>query len=91
MSRLTAKYQLTIPRAIADAVGLKPGVEVSWEGVGDAIRLRADTHSRHETRSVTDQLILFDLATEREQHRSRNRAAVAAHDRGWSRAPLYET
>jgi bifunctional DNA-binding transcriptional regulator/antitoxin component of YhaV-PrlF toxin-antitoxin module len=90
MSRLTAKYQLTLPRAVARSVGLKPGDEVTWESVGDAIRLRADTASRHETRSVTDRLILFDLATEREQHRARNRAAVPARDRGWSREELYE-
>ena len=90
MSRLTAKYQLTVPRAIAQSVGLRPGDEVSWEAVGDAIRLRAEADSKHETRSVTDQLILFDLATEREQHRVRNRATVLAHDRGWSRDDLYE-
>jgi bifunctional DNA-binding transcriptional regulator/antitoxin component of YhaV-PrlF toxin-antitoxin module len=90
MSRLTSKYQLTIPRAIADSVGLKPGAEVSWEAVGDAIRLRAETVHEHETRSVTDQLILFDLATERQQHRMHNRVAVPAQDRGWSREDLYE-
>jgi bifunctional DNA-binding transcriptional regulator/antitoxin component of YhaV-PrlF toxin-antitoxin module len=91
MSRLTAKYQLTIPRAVAQSVGLKPGDEVTWEAVGDAIRLRADAAAQHGSRSVTDQLILFDLATEREQYRARNRAAVPARDRGWSREELYET
>jgi bifunctional DNA-binding transcriptional regulator/antitoxin component of YhaV-PrlF toxin-antitoxin module len=94
MSRLTAKYQLTIPRAVAQSVGLKPGDEVSWEAVGDAIRLRAAAAAaaaKHGSRSVTDQLILFDLATEREQYRARNRAAVPARDRGWSREELYET
>jgi bifunctional DNA-binding transcriptional regulator/antitoxin component of YhaV-PrlF toxin-antitoxin module len=90
MSRLTAKYQLTIPRAIAQSVGLNPGDEVTWEPVGDAIRLRAETASRHDTRSVAEQLILFDLVTERERHRARNRSAAPARDRGWSREELYE-
>jgi len=90
MSRLTTKYQLTVPRAVAQSVGLKPGDEVTLEAVGDAIRLRADTRSQQEGRSITDQLILFDLATEREQHRARNRAAAPARERGWARADLYE-
>jgi bifunctional DNA-binding transcriptional regulator/antitoxin component of YhaV-PrlF toxin-antitoxin module len=91
MSKLTSKYQLTLPRAVADSVGLKPGAEVCWEAVGDAIRLRAETVHKHEARSVTDQLMLFDLATEREQHRMHNRGAVPAQDRGWSREDLYES
>ncbi len=91
MSRLTSKYQLTIPRAVAQSVGLKPGDEVAWEALGDAIRLCAEPGSQDETRSVTDQLILFDLATERQQQRTLNRAAVPASDRGWSREDLYET
>jgi len=91
MSRLTSKYQLTIPRALAKSAGLTPGAEVSWEAVGDAIRLRAETGHKREIRSVTDQLILFDLATEREQHRMHARAAAPAQDRGWSREDLYET
>lgn len=90
MSKITAKYQLTIPRAIAQSVGLKPGDPVTWEAAGDAVRLRAESVSHEKTRSVTDQLILFDLSTERADHRARLRGTATPQARGWSREELYE-
>ena len=91
MSKLTSKYQLTLPKAVAQNVGLKPGDEIDCEPAGDIIRIRPKTHARAAGRTITDQLMLFDLATERQRHRDHSRKLPQATDRGWSRDELYET
>ena len=40
LATLTAKGQVTIPKAVREALGLKPGDLVSWELEGDSVRLR---------------------------------------------------
>jgi AbrB family looped-hinge helix DNA binding protein len=44
MSAMTSKGQVTIPKRVRDALGLKPGSEVAFEfrGGGEAIVRRAD-------------------------------------------------
>ena len=39
MSRVTSKLQVTIPKAIAERHGIRPGVEVDWQSAGDVIRV----------------------------------------------------
>jgi hypothetical protein len=64
---------------------------VTWEVYGDTIHVRAETKDGYGTAPITGQLIVFNLATERERHRKHNRASVpAADDREWSREKLYE-
>lgn len=91
MSRLTSKYQLSLPKAVADRVGLRPGDEIECEPAGDIVRLRPKKVPRATSRSVTDQLVLFDLATERQRHRERSQDSAPAKERGWSRDELYES
>jgi AbrB family looped-hinge helix DNA binding protein len=38
--RLTSKGQITIPQAVRDQLGLTAGMEVEFEVVGDAVRVR---------------------------------------------------
>jgi AbrB family looped-hinge helix DNA binding protein len=38
MSKVTAKLQVTIPKAIARQYGIEPGSEVTFEPAGDVIR-----------------------------------------------------
>ena len=93
MAKLTSKYQLSVPKAIAQAMGLKPGDELVCEPAGEVIRVRATTRKGRNARSVTDRLVLFDLATERQRYRdySRTQKKAPSPDRGWTREELYET
>lgn len=90
MSKLTSKYQLTLPKAVAQDAGLKPGDEIDCEAAGEIIRIRPRTQSGAQKRSITDQLMLFDLATERQQHREHSKVPAPATERGWTRDELYE-
>jgi AbrB family looped-hinge helix DNA binding protein len=40
LATLTAKGQVTIPKGVRDALGLKRGDLVSWELEGESVRLR---------------------------------------------------
>jgi AbrB family looped-hinge helix DNA binding protein len=93
MSKITAKYQLTLPKAVAEKAGYKPGDEVECEAAGQAIRVQHKAAKR-EPHSTTERLILFDLATERQAHRQRSLPSKAPKSkgshRGWAREELYE-
>lgn len=89
MSRLTSKYQLTLPKAVAERAGYKPGDEVEFESAGETIRMRHKA-KRISGDSTTDRLVLFDLATERQTHRQRSENRTQVTTRGWTREDLYE-
>ena len=88
MARVTSKYQVTVPRKIAEAYQIRPGHEIDWVPAGDVIRVippgrQAVTQDREE------RLRLFDQATERQRKRPRVRAVEKPRDRGWKREDLY--
>ena len=39
MAKVTSKLQLTVPKAIADQYGIKPGDELEWVPAGESIRV----------------------------------------------------
>lgn len=86
MSKVTSKFQVTLPQKIADAYSIRPGDEIDWVAAGDIIRVippgKALTPFDAESR-----LRLFDQSTERQ----RNRVAPCKEtaDRGWTREDLY--
>ena len=101
MAKVTSKLQLTIPKAIADRYGIRPGHELEWIPAGDAIRvIPAQSHAANgHARTVEERLNLFDQATERQRRREANpeRGSIAAGEapkpqeaeRGWKREDLY--
>jgi AbrB family looped-hinge helix DNA binding protein len=90
MSRVTSKLQVTVPKAIADQYGIRPGDEIEWLPAGDAIRVRPV--GRKAPAIDTDaRLRLFDMATERQRRRQSGiRTASQPRGRGWRREDLYE-
>jgi AbrB family looped-hinge helix DNA binding protein len=90
MAKLTAKYQLTLPKAVAQRAGLKPGDDVDCEPANEMIRIRRKAESRMQPYSKTDRLVLFDLATERQTDRQRSSPGGDEIPRGWTRDELYE-
>jgi len=86
MSKVTSKLQVTIPKAIADRHGLRPGDEIEWVSSGDAIRVVPVTPPK--PLGIPERLRLFDAATKR--LRRKHWLGETPKDRGWTREELYE-
>ena len=91
MAKVTSKYQVTVPRAVADEFAIKPGDEIDWIPAGDAIRVvkRIPAKPKQGPASAA-RLRLFDEASERQRLRDQQqKPAAAGQGRGWSREDLY--
>ena len=89
MAKVTSKYQVTLPKAIADEFNIRPGDDIAWVAAGDVIRVippkRQVAVADRESR-----LRLFDQATERHSRRVAGRKNKGgARDSGWRREDLY--
>jgi bifunctional DNA-binding transcriptional regulator/antitoxin component of YhaV-PrlF toxin-antitoxin module len=95
MPKVTSKLQLTLPKAIADQYGIRPGDELQWSPAGEFIRVVAvgRGHKAEEDLSIQDRLELFDKATQRQRKRQaalrKSATKVRTKDRGWKREDLY--
>jgi AbrB family looped-hinge helix DNA binding protein len=89
MSKVTSKYQISIPRSIAERAGIRVGDELEWEEEGGVLRVRPAGRARQHL-SVAERLQLFDASVTRQ--RKRERLAPRKRDggdRGWTRGELY--
>ena len=87
MSKVTSKFQVTVPKAIADRYGIRPGDEIDWTPAGEAIRV-IPSGKREQPEDRESRLRLFDQATERQRRRTSVKAKRPG-DRGWRREDLY--
>lgn len=89
MSKVTSKLQVTIPKAIADRFGIRPGSEIAWLPAGEGLRI--ETPGRPSNLLTADERVrLFDASTKRQCRRDRRfRRARRGEDRGWTREELY--
>jgi AbrB family looped-hinge helix DNA binding protein len=92
MAKVTSKYQVTVPKKIAERYSIRPGDDIDWVAAGEVIRvIPPSKQAPPENRE--SRLRLFDQATER--HRGRPsvcqepRPAALPRDRGWRREDLY--
>lgn len=95
MAKVTSKYQVTVPRTIADQYNIRPGDEIAWVAAGEVIRVIPPGKDRAEEDDRESRLRLFDQATERHRRRSSARPAARVAnakrppDRGWKREDFY--
>ena len=95
MTRITSKYQVSIPKALAERYRLQPGDEIEFEGAGPVIRI-VPPQARQPELDTAERLRLFDQATarqiEREERRDLPYASLGAgpSGRGWTRDDLYD-
>ena len=89
MPKVTSKYQVTVPKAIADRYDIHPGDEIDWQPAGDVIRV-VPSSKNAPTSDPQSRLRLFDEATERHRRRARHGGAEPTQDRGWNREDLYD-
>jgi AbrB family looped-hinge helix DNA binding protein len=96
MPKVTSKLQLTVPKAIADQYGIRPGDELEWTPAGDVIRVvpaRGRKILEHAL-TVEERLRLFDAASARQAKRNAARKKNSGEERspkerGWKREDLY--
>jgi AbrB family looped-hinge helix DNA binding protein len=88
MTRVTGKFQITLPKRLVDAFGIRVGDEVELVAAGDAIRI-VPAGAVRSGLLTEQQLRLFDEATQRMKKRAKERKLPSATDRGWTRDELY--
>lgn len=93
---MTSKLQLTVPKAVANQYGIRPGDELEWIPAGDTIRvvLKGRTATARKRLSLKQRLELFDQATKRQRQRNKqfseeNPSFRPEPERGWRREDLY--
>ena len=91
MAKVTSKLQVTVPKALAERYGIRPGDDILFEESGEVIRVvPANAAAPTEELDIEARLRLFDAATARQQIREAARQARRASTRGWTREELYE-
>jgi len=95
MSKVTSKYQITLPRKVARAHRIEPGSEVAFVSSGESLRLLVHLQQEDgEIDQVKLALASFDEATSRQSERDRRFEGRLGKkrtpkSRGWSRDDLY--
>lgn len=89
MAKVTSKLQITVPKALAAELGIRPGDDIDWAINGNGLRVTPST-GRQQAPGHQTRLRLFDEATERQRRRQQgDKRGPAQRDRGWSREELY--
>ena len=88
MSKVTSKYQVSIPKALAEKIGIRVGDELAWEDAAGSLRARVAAASKARL-SVDEKLRVFDAASARQLVRERKRRLQRRKGRGWTRDDLY--
>ena len=91
MAKVTSKYQVSIPKTLAEQLAIKPGDDIHWRVAGDELRI-SPARPRAQRLSIEERLRRFDAATQRQEKRDFGAQMVAEgkRDRGWTREDLYD-
>ena len=89
MAKVTSKYQVTVPKRIADEYHIRPGDEIEWSPAGETIRVILPGR-KPPSESMEARLHWFDQATERVRKRCSPMEGERPGDRGWTREELYD-
>lgn len=90
MAKVTSKLQVTVPKALAAQLGIRPGDDVDWTISGNSLHV-TPSKDRRQLLDLETRLRLFREATERQRRRQRDvRVMSADGDRGWTREELYD-
>lgn len=93
MSKVSSKYQISLPRDLARSHGIFPGEELVVEEAGSALYLRREVPvgGAAET-AAAEKVQAFDRASQRQVERDLAYAGSArpSDGRGWTRDELYQ-
>jgi len=90
MSKVTGKFQITLPKRLVDTYGIKVGDDVVLLPAGESISLVPARRVNDAAANSRQRLMYFDRATERQRKRESTRKLGSAKDRGWTREELYK-
>jgi len=88
MTRVTGKFQITLPKRLVDAYGIRVGDEVEIVAAGQGISIIPARASK--ALAPQERLRLFDEATRRQSDPKHERPLAPTKDRGWTREDLYD-
>lgn len=90
MCKINNKFQVTLPKTIAERYGIRPGDDIRFEEEGESIRIvLANTRTQKKQLDTEARLRMFDEATARQRAREAARSRARAATRGWTREELY--
>jgi len=89
MSKVTGKFQITLPKRVVDAHGIKVGDDLEVVSESTHISLLPAHRRKVETAGPGERLGYFDRATERQRKRERSSRVASDKSRGWTREELY--
>jgi len=89
MSKITGKFQITLPKRLVDTYGIKVGDDVDLLPAGDRITLVPARRAKTAGATFQERLRYFDRATDRQRKREGKRTLKSEKDRGWTREELY--
>lgn len=88
MAKVTGKFQITLPKALVDHLGIRVGDELDLRPIGRSIQIDRRP-SPNATRQRQERLTHFNRATTRQKARQATRSVRPARTRGWTREELY--
>jgi bifunctional DNA-binding transcriptional regulator/antitoxin component of YhaV-PrlF toxin-antitoxin module len=88
MTRVTGKFQITLPRRLVDTYGIRVGDEVDLVPAGESIAI-VPARAAKAVLSTQARLRHFDEATQRQRARRQARSRTSVKGRGWTREELY--
>jgi len=89
MTRVTGKFQITLPKRLVDTYGIRVGDEVELRAAGEFIAIVPAGASKPRL-SLEERLRLFDDSIRRLREQRPLPAPSTSEDRGWTRDELYD-
>jgi AbrB family looped-hinge helix DNA binding protein len=87
MAKVTSKFQVTVPKAIARRYNIEPGGEIRWVEAGDIVHVIPQSR-QSAPGDINEKLRLFDQSTAR-QKKARRPVKKRAGGKAWAREELY--
>lgn len=88
MTRVTGKFQITLPKRLVETYGIRVGDEVELVASGETISI-VPAHATKSLLPSEERLRLFNEATRRIQKMNAENPLPPSEDRGWTREDLY--
>lgn len=99
MPKVTSKFQVTIPKRLADQYDIRPGSEIEWQAAGEFLRV-VPPGCLHQRFSVDERRRMFEEGEARQRAREAGKEDPSSQsgsasretplpERGWRREDLY--